>query len=326
MNRSRLTVFLFIATLGTPKLAHADIDTVALANLDPVLLSPSSFSDVRPSFVVPSLPAENPTIEAPAQLHRRQLTDHANRLIQRFRLPLEIAGFSITMRADEDLEIYEGRRPGVGAVLFNAHFWIDDGYFDSEPYLAYALFRASADFFFRRHFDADRCAWFTETQAEPLAAMDILKAVSDTSAGAWMRPAPEKMDERSEEFRQSLDSEGNPVRILRGLVHHALKAVEQRAADVWALAQYQKSFGTSAPGLVGRQVSRRERALAWDFSRAVSAMTLAERLSFRQMLQTVVPDSSAPARVAPATPASPNADDLSNPDNMADLPELAALP
>lgn len=255
---------------------------------DPVLLSPSSFNAPSASFVIPESPTYPEPPAEPEQLHRRALTMHAQKLVERFRLPLEIAGFSANSRdPDEEFTLYEGRQPGRGAILFNPRFWGNRGYDDNNSYLAYVLFRAAADYFYRRHIDADHCSWIAQNRAEPLAAMTLLRAAAGSVVIPLTLGTRDDMDPRSRDFRESLDPEGNPARILQLLTHYGLKAIEQRAADLWALAQYQSLYGRAIPYVVDHQVAERERMLAWDFSRAVLAMTLAERISFRQALRAL---------------------------------------
>lgn len=268
-------------------------------------LSPSVLSGHSPSFISPP-PAVTPESLGLShdQTVQLQLLDRANQLIERFHLPLGIAGFSNQIRRDEEYRLYKGRQPGHADLMLNSRFWITDGYYDSDAYLVYVLFRASADYFYRRHFDADHCAWLVESDAEPMrAAFSILKGSVDDSSASWLHSDSHPTD-RDEEFRKSIDPSGNPVIILQVLTRYALQAIEQRAADDWAVAHYHKMFKEPETSLISQRVDERERALAWDFSRAVSAMTLPERLAFRKILKSPFrytnPPESAPASVRPA--------------------------
>jgi len=261
-----------------------------------IILADQGFQGVRPSVLSgesPSFISPRPEVTPESlglsheQAVQLKLLDRANQLIERFQLPLGIAGFSNQIPRDEEYRLYQGRRRGRADLLLNGHFWISDGYYDSDAYLVYVLFRATADYYYRRHFDADHCAWLVESDAEPMraAALSILKGSVDASAASWLHSDNQPTD-RDEEFRKSIDPSGNPVKILQVLTRYALQAIEQRAADDWAVAHYHKMFKEPETSLISQRVNERERALAWDFSRAVSAMTLPERLSFRRVLKS----------------------------------------
>ncbi len=265
---------------------------------DPGLRRPSVFTDESPVFTAPpEAPTPAPTAEALGLSHEQtvqmKLVERAEHLIDRFHLPLEIAGFSTPLRKDEEFQLFNGRQPAHASLLLNPHFWIDQGYYDSETYLIYVLFRANADYFFRRHFDSDQCAWLVENDSEAMAgAMTILKGTVNDST-AWDLTSSPRTD-RGEEFRRSLDPEGNPVRILQALMRYAFKAIEERAADEWAVAHYHKMLHEPETALIRRRIRERDRALAWDFSRAVSAMTLSERVSFHRALRSPFRSTSPP--------------------------------
>jgi hypothetical protein len=286
--QSLLRLFLVCFTVNALGHTAEKEEQLALANqgLSEYHSSVLSGGDSAASFVLP-VPQRIPDLGLDRdQMLQLKLLDRANQLITRFQLPLEMAGFTTHLRNDEEFSLYQGRKPGQAGVLLNSHFWIHDGYYASDAYLVYVLFRATADYDYRRHFDAEHCAWLVETDAEPLrATLTVLKGSVDTTAAMWLHSDNQPTD-RSEEFRRSIDPSGNPVKILQVLTRYALQAIEQRAADDWAVSHYHKVFKEPETSLIKHRVNERERALAWDFSRAVSAMTLPDRMAFRQVLKS----------------------------------------
>ena len=219
---------------------------------------------------------------SPKQISELKLKDRVTQMIQRFRLPLEVSGYSNGLAPDEEFRLYRGRQPGRGGMLLNASFWSKGaGIYDTDAYLAYLLFRADAYFAYRSHFDAEHAAWIVEEESP---AMQVLKAALEGSEVSW-RVDDGPPTGRDLEFRQSLDPSKDPARTLKTLTEFALRCVAQKASDDWALLRFGREVG--APDtLITDRVRRRERALAWDFSRARSAMTRAERMAFQKLLKS----------------------------------------
>jgi hypothetical protein len=263
-----------------------------------------------PNFVISPAPVTDSTVLSPEQTRRVALTGRATDLVKLLHLPLEIAGYSSDMNPDEEFQLYKGRGAGMGAILLNSHLWFDKGLDETHGYLSYTLFRAAADYYYRRHFDGDRCAWVVESQEENNGGLNAL-VQSGASTEDWMHELKKDFSNRDEEFRASMDPEGNPDKILKGLVHYALSAVEQRAADLWALSLYRRHISPYVPYAIEKRINQRERALAWDFGRALSAMTLAERVSFRQVLKSPILYENPDPRVLAAAkaPAAPEVSD-----------------
>jgi hypothetical protein len=219
---------------------------------------------------------------SPAQISQMKLRDRFALLARRLKLPLEIAGFSESMLSDEEFRLFKGRRPGWGALMLNAGFWSKGaGRYDGDRFMAYLLFRAEAYYLYRSHYDADHCAWLVE---EMSPSMQVLRQALAGSASEWWVDAGVPTG-RDLEFRQSVDPSQDPSRTLKALTEYALRSVAQKAADNWALHRYHMRYGAPEP-LIAEHVRERERALAWDFNRARSAMTRAERLAFQKLLQS----------------------------------------
>jgi len=211
-----------------------------------------------------------------------KLKDRAERLIRKYRLPLEISGFSEGMDPDEEFRLFKGRRPGYGALLFNADFWSKGaGVYDNDAFLSYLIFRAQAYYIYRTHYDSEHCAWIV---GEESPSMQVLKTAIDGSQANWAADDNPPAG-RDLEFRESLDPSRNASKTLRALIEYALRTVAQRASDDWALLRCRKQLGITPP-LVTECIRRRERSLAADFSRARSAMTRSERLAFRDTLKS----------------------------------------
>lgn len=221
----------------------------------------------------------------PQRLREMQLKDRLTRLIQKYRLPLEIGGFAGQMKADEEFRIYKGKTSGRALLQMNSEFWkTNDVLAENEAFLLYLLFRANAYYVYRDRYDAEHCTWLLQ-EAEPLAgSFEVLRAALDQSDVEGNRhqvpPTP-----RDVEFRRSIDPTGDPNRTLRALIEYALRAVAQRASDGWAVQQYRARVG-SLPSVVEDAVRRRGRALAADFGQARFAMTLQERMTFHRLLKT----------------------------------------
>ena len=211
-----------------------------------------------------------------------KVKDRAERLVRRFHLPLELAGFSGGMAPEEEFRLYKGHRPGYGALVLNTAFWDKQAEtYDNDPYITYLLFRAEAYFTYRSRYDAEQGAWIVEEESP---SMQTLKAALDDSAANWMI-TDDPPTGRDLEFRKSLDPAGNSPRALKALVEYALRTVAQKASDNWAAGRYRRELGVTSP-LVSERIRRRERLLAVDFNRARSAMTGAERRAFRKLLKT----------------------------------------
>jgi len=211
-----------------------------------------------------------------------RLKDRAERLIRKYRLPLEISGFSDGMDPDEEFRLFRGRRTGYGALLFNAAFWSRNlPRDDNDDFLTYLLFRAQAYYVYRSHYDSEHCAWIVEEESP---SMQVLKTALSGSQADWSvdDSAPAGRDL---EFRHSIDPSGNAAKTLKGLIEYALRAVAQKAADDWAKERYQQHLGITSP-VVTERIRQREHALADDFNRARSAMTRSERLSFQKLLNS----------------------------------------
>ena len=287
-----------------------------------------------PVFTAPAAPpAPRYSLEAERRaVVQAKLMSRAEQLVERYDLPVAVAGFTDHMPRDQEYKLFQGRRPNEGAVLLNSRFWVDGQYYDSDSYLHYALFRAAAEYFFRRYFDADHGAWNVASVAGPMqTVMGIFRESTDISEASWTDDKSE-MSPRDAEFRRSMDPSGDPVNILRGLTRYAFSAIEQRAADEWAVAHYHKVFKEPETGLIQKHVRDRERALAWDFNRATSAMTLGERVAFRHMLKSPFQYTNQPAREAPppvalGAGADPGTEDpLPADDNSTQVQTTAAVP
>ncbi len=265
----------------------------------------TAFPEDSSIFTLPStVPRVVPL--SPEQVEQKnletKLVARAQQLAETYQLPVHVAGYSNQLPRDEEYKLYQGPVANQGAIVLNAQFWIDNKFYDSDTYLHYVLFRAAADYFYRRYFDADRCAWNVEGAAEPLrTAVGIFRESSDHSENNWMQENY-AMSARDIKFRHSLDPEDNSTRILQKLTHYAFQAIEQRAADEWAVAHYHKIFKESETALISRRVNERERALAWDFNRATSAMTVGERVAFRQRLKSPYQYTNPGAPPAPPPP------------------------
>jgi len=229
---------------------------------------------VEPAFTAPSAQTSGSPMSRSEQERRLTLTVQATEFVHEHHLPIEIAGFSSDMSSNEDYELYRGRQPGMGAILLNPHLWIDQRLDENHSYLYYTLFRAAADYYYRRTYDGDRCAWVVASRENPASPED------------WMHVLKSEFSQLDQNFRNRMDPQGNPDKIFTSLVHYALSAVEQRRADLWALALYRRHVSFFVPGAVQKRMDEHERVLASDYARALYAMTLPERQSFRQVVKS----------------------------------------
>jgi len=259
-------------------------------------------SEPAPAFTAP--PSTPSSIrETVVETRKARLTAGAVRMSARMELPFEIAGFASDLRADEEYRLEEVPGTGRNKIVFSDAFWSnfleqvgpDTRHHEYASYLLYVLLRASADVDYLRRYNPERCAWIVQGNAESLTpSLRVLRKSISHPPTSWLAPDG-PVYQTNEQFRLTLEPGGNPTRTLQALVRYGLSALARRSADLYALETYEKMVGETPPLRVRRRVDERERVQAWDFSRARSAMTLAERLSFRQSLknsyQVYIPES-----------------------------------
>ena len=220
-----------------------------------------------------------------SQLRDLKMRDRALRLIQRYKLHLEVSGTSTEQSPDEEFRVNKGSTPAVGVVEFGSAFWDQHPTLaNDDTFLAYLLFRAQAYYAYRSHYDAEHCTWIVREESEPLNnAFTILRAELNDSASSEESRVPPT--DRDLEFRRSLEPSGDPVRTLKKLIDYALRCIAQKASDNAAVEKYRAEIG-EPPAMVWQRVRSRERVLASDFGRARFAMSLGERMTFHKILKT----------------------------------------
>jgi hypothetical protein len=283
-------------------------------------LDAKPFSESKPfvpetkPFVMVAPRSETPAVAAkinPIEKRKKRLLEGAGRLIVRLKLPLQVGGYTTTLRHDEEYKLYKSADDSKATIVFSDAFWneffrytdTDANHYDYSTYLTYVLIRAGADFDYRKSFDPERLAWTVQGDAETLApSLRVLRQTIEAPNTSWIAPDGPvyKIDE---DFRRSVDPEGNPAKTLQALVRHALGALAQRAADRYALEEYARVVGESPTRAIRKRVRQNERVLSWEFGRARAAMNMAERMAFRKALQSSFGVYSLPVVEAAAVPA-----------------------
>ncbi len=249
-------------------------------------------SDVKPTFTAPASPPAVVQARALAQSKARLLVG-AQRMAMRLGTSLQIGGYSDDIRADEEYRL-EPIGEGLSRIVFSEKFWNrffektnpDTNHHQYASYLLYVLLRAGADDDYLRRFNPERCAWIVQSDAETLTpSLRILKRSIEEPPTSWLAPDG-PVYKTNEAFRLSLEPSGNSAKTIQALVRYGLSAVARRAADLYALQEYEAQAGELPTRLMRERVKQRERVEAWDYGRARAAMTQAERMAFKKMMDT----------------------------------------
>jgi hypothetical protein len=275
------------------------LSPVQAEGLDPAL--PRSLDEARawwndglqPTFTTPTSrpepakPADNRT-----EKRKTRLLQGAGRMVKQLALPLEIGGYSHQLRFDEEYRLDPIAESSRTLITFGDAFWTnyfrgvspDLNHAEYSRYLLYVLLRAGADEEYLRHFDPERCAWNVQGDAENLTpSLRVLRRTIEAPPTSWLAPDG-PVYHTNEAFRRALEPSADATLTTQALVRYGLTSMARRAADLYALEAYERTVGESPLGTIRRRVRSRERALAWEFGRARSAMTMAERMAFRKAL------------------------------------------
>lgn len=240
----------------------------------------------EPTLVVPES-IENALRLSPKEKEQLRFMERVDELIRKLNLHLDNAGYSSKMAKNQEFRLFQSKRPGRGAIVFNPNFWFAPPYHyhNDDQLVKYALLRAEAVHFFRSHFDADQSQWvFNE---EEKGWQEPIKMLKETLRQAESTPDQTALGERDIEFRKTIDPALRPGKVFEVLVRRAFWAIEERAADEWVRNRIHESWEYVASP-VQKRIDARERMLAADFGRTRAAMTQVERRQFAEMVQNPV--------------------------------------